>query len=615
MLDLKMIPILLLSIFTSTQAYSSGAPEKVCYTMMPNHGGGILPQDSDPPFSITAQPNNLGMLVTIHTPEFPFEGFLLQGRTPRGDIVGTFDPIENFAKTMNCAGTSDNSLTHTSPNQKEDLKIQWHPKDYVGPLVFNATIAQRYDTFWLGVQSQQLQAARPKITSNTTPNYKVAEKPEASAEFDPFYEGCGTKKSCFGAPEACVQSKNCKAVVAITVYGGRYEFELKADKSASWVGVGLSEDAKMGDDSVVECVKDRNGGVKAYMSWTSPRPNLGVSRPREQKGIQMLSSSIEDGVIYCRVQRDAVTTVNNRLFDLINNKYILLVAAGKSVESNRVGFHDVAYIAGAEAKSLSDVSEIAAASKILLRLHGAFMLTAWIGTASVGMLLARYFRQTWVGSQMCGKDLWFAWHRFFMVLTWALTTVGFIVIFVELKAWSSESNPHAILGLITTILCFIQPIGAYFRPHPGTSKRPIFNWAHWFGGNAAHIIGIVAIFFAVELNKAELPTWMYWILVAYVVLHVATHFLLSILGCAAERSAERRVTSFPMKDLAGSGRTSTYSDSNADAPLSFVRKILLVVYLFILIVIVVILIFIIVVAPVEEYWEKVKSAMQTSDNT
>lgn len=76
-----------------------------------------------------------------------------------------------------------------------------------------------------------------------------------------------------------------------------------------------------------------------------------------------------------------------------------------------------------------------------------------------------------------------------MVLTWALTTVGFIVIFVELKAWSSESNPHAILGLITTILCFIQPIGAYFRPHPGTSKRPIFNWAHWFGGNAAHIIG------------------------------------------------------------------------------------------------------------------------------
>lgn len=65
-------------------------------------------------------------------------------------------------------------------------------------------------------------------------------------------------------------------------------------------------------------------------------------------------------------------------------------------------------LAGGEAKLLSDVSEVVAASKILLRLHGALMLAAWIGTASVGILLARYFRQTWVGSQMCGKDLWFA---------------------------------------------------------------------------------------------------------------------------------------------------------------------------------------------------------------
>lgn len=36
------------------------------------------------------------------------------------------------------------------------------------------------------------------------------------------------------------------------------------------------------------------------------------------------------------------------------------------------------------------------------------MITAWIGTASIGILLARYFKQTWVGSQLCGKDQWFA---------------------------------------------------------------------------------------------------------------------------------------------------------------------------------------------------------------
>lgn len=73
-----------------------------------------------------------------------------------------------------------------------------------------------------------------------------------------------------------------------------------------------------------------------------------------------------------------------------------------------------------------------------------------------------------------------------MCLTWALTTAGFVLIFVEIRDWSNV--PHAYLGVATTVLCFIQPIGAYFRPHPGTPKRPIFNWIHWLGGNVAHIL-------------------------------------------------------------------------------------------------------------------------------
>jgi hypothetical protein len=36
------------------------------------------------------------------------------------------------------------------------------------------------------------------------------------------------------------------------------------------------------------------------------------------------------------------------------------------------------------------------------------MVAAWIGSASIGILLARYFKKTWVGSQLCGKDQWFA---------------------------------------------------------------------------------------------------------------------------------------------------------------------------------------------------------------
>ena len=35
------------------------------------------------------------------------------------------------------------------------------------------------------------------------------------------------------------------------------------------------------------------------------------------------------------------------------------------------------------------------------------MVTAWIFAASMGIAFARYFRQTWVGTQLMGKDLWF----------------------------------------------------------------------------------------------------------------------------------------------------------------------------------------------------------------
>lgn len=76
--------------------------------------------------------------------------------------------------------------------------------------------------------------------------------------------------------------------------------------------------------------------------------------------------------------------------------------------ANSVGYHEIGKIASGSPSYLADVSVFDGASKLFLRLHAAFMITAWIGTASIGILLARYFKQTWVGSQLCGKDQWFA---------------------------------------------------------------------------------------------------------------------------------------------------------------------------------------------------------------
>lgn len=73
-----------------------------------------------------------------------------------------------------------------------------------------------------------------------------------------------------------------------------------------------------------------------------------------------------------------------------------------------MGYHDAGRAAAEASQSLADVSIVSVSTNLLLRLHGAFMIGAWIGAAGIGILLARYFKQTWVGNQLCGKDQWFA---------------------------------------------------------------------------------------------------------------------------------------------------------------------------------------------------------------
>ena len=50
--------------------------------------------------------------------------------------------------------------------------------------------------------------------------------------------------------------------------------------------------------------------------------------------------------------------------------------------------------------------------------------------------------------------------------------------------------------------------------------RWVFNWAHWFVGNAAFIFAIVAIFFAMDYPAVKMPTEVVYVLITYVVIHI-----------------------------------------------------------------------------------------------
>ena len=141
-------------------------------------------------------------------------------------------------------------------------------------------------------------------------------------------------------------------------------------------------------------------------------------------------------------------------------------------------------IVSAAAQGLGEVGALQSKSRLFIYLHGAFMLAAWICSASLGIIMARYFKQTWTSHRWFNLDQWFIWHRNFMMLTWLLTMAGFILIVLELRDISEtiNTNPHVIIGFVTVGLCFLQPFLALVRCSPNHSMRPLFNWVHWLIG-------------------------------------------------------------------------------------------------------------------------------------
>lgn len=189
-------------------------------------------------------------------------------------------------------------------------------------------------------------------------------------------------------------------------------------------------------------------------------------------------------MIYCQVEREAITQVEGVSFNLINDKHYLLLASGSSVQETSVAYHDINAEASSEALLLTEVTVVQGRSRVMLYIHASFMTIAWIGSTSIGIFTARFMKRTWVNVKVFGKDFWFVTHQLAMCTTWLLTLAGFIIILIDSNRW--VSNPHSILGTIAFTLCMIQPFGAAFRPGPKDPSRPIFNFLHMSAGNLAH---------------------------------------------------------------------------------------------------------------------------------
>lgn len=94
------------------------------------------------------------------------------------------------------------------------------------------------------------------------------------------------------------------------------------------------------------------------------------------------------------------------------------------------------------------------------------MVIAWVFCASVGLILARYYKPMFADSKACGQKVWFSYHRALMLTAMFLTIIGFILILVQNKGEfrlpeELPTKAHPILGLIA-IICALLNVSVFF---------------------------------------------------------------------------------------------------------------------------------------------------------
>jgi len=427
---------------------------------------------------------------------------------------------------------------------------------------------------------------------------------------DKIFVGCNSTKACFGLPAGCVPSQKCELIVSYEPDGLDYHFEMKG-LSNGYIAVGLSRDGKMGDDLTTSCLVSSNGGVDIVTGFNMGyRGNKNILRGKRKNITDGIAERTEyersEGWISCSWKRMREATIEGQTWNLEKDLYHIMLAQG-AVTDGRLNKHRSKIVSG-NPKGLGEVGLVKAKSRLFIMLHGSFMIGAWVCAASLGIMIARYYKQTWTASRCCNLDQWFIWHRMFMLLTWGLTIAGFVLILLELKGLSKTfgTNPHALLGFITVGLCFIQPFLALIRCSPNHRYRSWFNWLHWLIGNSAQIVGIVCIFYAVDLSKAQLPRpETDWLLVGFVAFHFITHLLMSCVTCVSESQSNKSGYPLAMRPMTRNGHAyPDYEELKRDAPGSSVRIFVLIVYMLVNVIVTAALILLVVMAPTRSKLEE-----------
>ncbi|XP_061192064.1 ferric-chelate reductase 1-like [Saccostrea echinata] len=355
---------------------------------------------------------------------------------------------------------------------------------------------------------------------------------------------CGKTRGCYSdCASGCTYEVTWQDMRTYVTFTMKYDLE---SETSRWIALGLSQDMKMGSDEVVECHKELSGTVKMYRSR-----NTGKSPPSALSGtdLQPTQGSVDGSVLTCgfNLQKSAS-------LDLDADSYLLF--ANGRLTGNVKSKHSTTPKISPNVVDLQSVQVIGgSAVQVLIKVHGLLMIAAWVLFASVGVVLARYYKPVWADRKLLGEKVWFQIHRLLMIMTLLFVVAAFIVIFVQVEGWSEFGDAddykkaHPYLGVIVTALTIMNPLMALFRPHPDDKYRFIFNWAHWFVGTSARVLAVITIFIGVTLSGAGAPEYVLYILAAYTAYQLFIELVLEFHECFVVRANSGRESVYEMKKV------------------------------------------------------------------
>ncbi|KAM3865653.1 putative ferric-chelate reductase 1 [Diretmus argenteus] len=506
--------------------YSNGKVTKACSSMQPRHGAPS--NTSHSPYRLATNTTKFSpgdRIQVILSGSSYFEGFLLEARDATNQssasAVGSFN-LTNPIRTqlLTCNNLQGSTVSHTSDARQTEVVVIWNaPKDSPSVVQFLVTVVAHYSVFWVKLPGPIIyQHGVTPLPPHSTTTPTTIQPMTPSILPGPFTsEGCGQSKSCLLDPPGCnpEEDPHCFFLSMTTEGPGNtfVWFELSGP-AEGYISFALSWDTWMGEDDVYMCVKDGDR-VSVSAAFVSGRTH---PEDQSQSVLSSVSWRLADGGIQCRFRRPVrLTKEEPDRYDL-GQEYFLFLAHGEA-EYGEVRKHSRQPLISTHRKRITGPPEVLRGSRgpLIMKLHGALMLLAWMLTGSVGTFIASYYKPDWPNITLLGQKVWFQVHRGLMILTVGLTIVAFCLPFIYRGGWSKHAGVHPYLGCCVLALALIQPITAAFRPSPDSHRRFIFNWAHWGLGSVAEIMAVAAMFLGMRQSSLllTLPVAMS-VLIGYV---------------------------------------------------------------------------------------------------